>query len=210
MTTRLIRTIAAAGLIGISALSLSGMAHAEVYGDPQGMAGWTVEQSYDDCAIMAAADAIGQMTGVQPDEEEIVAFARNAPSVSRPGDMIYDMSDGDDDPNGGTIFEDLPIVLGHYGVHGKYLDGTGLSALEQVLSNDGAVIVNLNSESIWDIDGDRSIPDHAVVVTGVDTDSGIVHLNDSGTPDGADEQISLETFTAAWQTSGNEMVVVTG
>jgi 2-polyprenyl-3-methyl-5-hydroxy-6-metoxy-1,4-benzoquinol methylase len=46
-------------------------------------------------------------------------------------------------------------------------------------------------------------------VTGVDTDAGIVHLNDSGPENGADEQVSLETFTAAWQTSGNEMVVTT-
>lgn len=210
MITNLIRNVAAVGMVGIAALSLSGVAHAELYGDPDGMAGWMIEQSYDDCAIMASADVIGQITGKQPDEEEIVAFARTTPSVSRPGDMIYDMSEGDDDPNGGTIFEDLPIVLGHYGVHGEFVEGAGLQDLERILGNDGAVMVSLNSETIWDVDGDRTIPDHAVVVTGVDTDAGIVHLNDSGTPDGADEQLSIETFTAAWQASGNEMVAVKG
>ncbi|CAN5755568.1 C39 family peptidase [soil metagenome] len=208
MNTFLIRTVATAGLLGIATLGLSGVAHAEIFGDPYGMAGWTVEQAYNDCAIMAAADVIGQMTGTAPAEDEIVDFAKHTPSVAEPGDMIYDQTDDDDDPNGGTIFEDLPVVLAHYGVHGTYMDGASLHALEQVLGNDGAVIVNVNAESIWDVDGDRTKSDHALVVTGVDTDAGIVHLNDSGTPDGADEQVGIDTFSAAWQTSGNEMVAV--
>jgi hypothetical protein len=79
-------------------------------------------------------------------------------------------------------------------------------SIEQVLSRGGAVIVDLNSESIWDVDGDRTIADHAVVVTGIDTTVGVVHLNDSGTADGADEQVTMEVFEAAWSTSGNQMV----
>lgn len=203
------RTIVTVGLVGIATLGLSGVAHAEIFGDPDGMAGWHVEQTYNDCAIMAAADVIGQMTGDAPDEDEIVDFARNTPSVSRPGDMIFDMAEYDGDPDGGTIFDDLPIVLSHYGVSSRHVDGASLGALERVLGNDGAVIVSLNSESIWNLDGDRSVANHALVVTGVDTDAGVVHLNDSGTSDGADEQVSIDTFTAAWQTSGNEMVVTT-
>ncbi|MBO0678150.1 C39 family peptidase [Mycolicibacterium sp. S2-37] len=206
MNTTFIRTVAAAGLVGATALGLSGLAHAEMFGDPDGMAGWTVAQSYDDCAIMSAADVIGQMTGDAPEEDDIVAFAAKTPSVSRPGDMVYDMATYDGDPNAGSIFEDLPIVLEHYGVHSRYVDGASLGALEQVLGNDGAVVVSLNAETIWHTDGDRTVHDHAVVVTGVDTDTGVVHLNDSGTQDGADEQVSIDTFTTAWQTSGNAMV----
>lgn len=209
MNKTTIRTVAAAGLIGFATLGLAGVAHAETIGDPSGMAGWTERQAYNDCAIMAAADVIGQMTGNAPQEDDIVGFAQHTPSVSRPGDMIFDMAQFDDDPNGGTIFEDLPIVLAHYGVGGKYVDGASLGGLEQVLRDNGAVIVNLNAESIWNTDGDRTVADHAVVVTGVDTDAGVVHLNDSGADDGADEQVSIDTFTAAWQTSGNEMVVTT-
>ncbi|CAN5177930.1 C39 family peptidase [soil metagenome] len=208
MKTTFIRTIATTGLIGIAALGLSGIAHAETFGDPYGMAGWTVEQAYNDCALMAAADVIGQMTGTAPDEEEIIAFAKNTPSVAQPGDMIYDQTDDEDDPKAGTIFEDLPIVLAHYGIQGRYVEGASLRSLEQILGHDGAVIVSVNAESIWDVDGDRTMSNHALVVTGIDTDEGIVHLNDSGTEDGADEQVSLDTFTAAWQTGDNEMVVV--
>lgn len=208
MNKTLIRTAAAAGLIG-AAIGLSGVAHAATFGDPADMAGWWTEQSYNNCAIMAAADVIGQMTGNEPAEDEIDAYALNTPSVSEPGNMIYREGDPDTDPNVGTAFADLPIVLGHYGVAAKYVDGASLGALEQVLGNDGAVIVTLNAEMVWDTDGDRSQSDHAVVVTGVDTDAGIVHLNDSGTEDGSDEQLSIDEFLAAWQTGGNEMVVTT-
>jgi hypothetical protein len=206
MKTTIVRTIATASLAGFAALSLSGVAHAEMFGDPDGMAGWTTRQAYNDCAIMAAADVIGQMTGEEPAEDDIVAYASKTPSVSRPGDWIYDNEDDGHGHTAGSIFEDLPIVLAHYGVAGKYVDGASLASLEQVLGRGGAVIVNLNSETIWDVDGDRSVPDHALVVTGVDTDAGVVHLNDSGTDDGADEQVSIGTFTAAWKTSGNEMI----
>ena len=41
-----------------------------------------------------------------------------------------------------------------------------------------------------------------------DTAKGVVHLNDSGTPDGRDEQIPLALFMKAWDSS-NELMVVT-
>jgi hypothetical protein len=199
-------TIAAAALIGVG-LGLSGVAHAETVGDPDDMAGWHTAQNYDDCALMSAADVVGQMTGDAPSEEEIIDYAQSTPSVAEPGDMIYHQGVTDDDPDAGTVFKDLPIVLAHYGVEGHYVGGSNMDALMGVLRDGGAVIVNLNSQYIWGGDGQKTEPDHALVVTGVDTDNGIVHMNDSGSEDGANEQVSIDTFTAAWQTSGNEMVV---
>ena len=203
------RNLLAASLIGGAAIGLSGVAHAETYGDPDGMAGWQIAQAYNDCAIMAAADVIGQMTGNEPAEDEIVNYAANTRSVSRPSDMIFRFDKFDGDPDGGTVFADLPVVLGHYGVSSKFIENASLGSIEQALANGGAVIVNLNAELIWDSEGDRTESDHALVVTGVDTDNGIVHLNDSGGDDGADEQVSIKTFKASWATSGNEMVVAT-
>jgi len=208
MTNNAIR-IAAAGLIGAAAISLAGVAHADEFGDPDGAAAYWAEQSYDDCAIMSAADVVGQMTGTAPSEEEITSWAKTQPSVSEPGDMIYEHSDDPDDPNAGSIFKDLPIVLDHYGVPAKYVGGSTLPALQDVLGRQGAVIVNLNGETIWNVDGDRSQADHALVVTGVNTDTGMVHLNDSGDENGANSQVTIDTFLAAWQTSGNEMVMTT-
>lgn len=41
----------------------------------------------------------------------------------------------------------------------------------------------------------------------VDTGKGIVHLNDSGSKDGRDEQIPMAMFVKAWATSHNFMSV---
>ncbi|WP_422746182.1 C39 family peptidase [Mycobacterium sp. WMMD1722] len=201
--------LAAAGCIAAAAIGLAGMARADQFGDPEGAAEYWREQSYDDCAMMAAADVVGQMTGTAPTEEEITSWAKTVPSVAEPGDMIYDQSDDPNDPNAGSIFKDLPIVLDHYGVPAQYVGGSNFEALKGVLGRQGAVIVNLNGETIWDVPGDRSQADHALVVTGVNTDTNTVHLNDSGAEDGANEQVPIETFLAAWQTSGNEMVMTT-
>ena len=69
------------------------------------------------------------------------------------------------------------------------------------------MIVSLNAEMIWhqpDRDQGRAtatrVSDHAVVVTGVDTANGVVHLNDSGNPEGRDEQIPMALFVKAWAT----------
>ena len=69
----------------------------------------------------------------------------------------------------------------------------------------------LNGETIWNYpagQGNRTQADHAVVVTGVDTRTDIVHLNDSGIATGRNEQIPMATFTQAWAT-GNDQLIVT-
>ncbi|CNL22119.1 putative secreted protein [Mycobacterium tuberculosis] len=48
-----------------------------------------------------------------------------------------------------------------------------------------------------------------MVVTGIDTRAGMVHLNDTGSSVGRDEQVSVATFEQAWATSNN-FAVVTG
>ena len=86
-----------------------------------------------------------------------------------------------------------------------------MESLEQLLGSGHAVIVGLNAEMIWNqpVDG-QARADHAVVVTGVDTAKGIVHLNDSGNPKGRDEQIPMAVFVKAWATSHNSMTVTQG
>ncbi len=49
--------------------------------------------------------------------------------------------------------------------------------------------------------------DHAVVVTGVDTAAGIVHLNDSDSHTGRDEQVPIDTFIQSWASSDNQLTV---
>jgi len=150
------------------------------------------------CGEMAVADVIGQITGHEPSEAEITAAAGNIPSVSHPG-PIYRAADK-------TKNSDLPVLLAHYGVQAATVH-TNTDALEQDLDQGHKVIVGLNDRTIWNKPGDRSTENHFVVVTGIDTKAGLVHLNDSGSRAGRDEQVPIATFEAAWKTSDNFAVV---
>ncbi|BBY23909.1 C39 family peptidase [Mycobacterium stomatepiae] len=207
----------------------TGLAHADdtstagMYGDPITAAAFWKPQTYDDCALMAAADVVGEVTGHPVSEQEIIALAQQLPSQSHPG-SIYTIPKNTGDPNSGqgTSPEDLPLLLAHYGVTAKLTNtsdapttgvSTGVAALKQYLASGRKVIVEVNGEMIWgqpvdakDKNGQPS-SDHAVVVTGIDVVNSQVHMNDSGADGGANETVSLDLFTRAWATSDDEMIV---
>ena len=77
------------------------------------------------------------------------------------------------------------------------------------------MIASVNAELIWhepveekDKRGNAK-HDHTVVVTGVDTGTDVVHLNDSGSREGRDYQIPLVLFVQAWNASDDLMVATT-
>jgi Peptidase_C39 like family len=187
-----------------------------MYGNPTAAAPYWVEQKYDDCALMAVADVVGQITGHEPTEQDMITLAENTPSKSHPG-SVYMLPSNPKDPNSGmgTDPADISLLLAHYNIQSTTTDdenssrgATGIEALEQALSAGKGVIVGVNAETLWNSpDGQRNEADHAAVVTGIDTKNGIVHLNDSGTPDGRDEQVPLSTFMKAWKTSDYQMTV---
>lgn len=215
----------AAGAVALGLASPADAAAGTMYGDPAAAAKYWRQQTYDDCVLMSAADVIGQVTGREPSERAIIKVAQSTPSVVHPGSIYTKPADAEHPNSGmGTSVADIPTLLAHYGVDAVITDedhatatgvATGMAALEQYLGSGHAVIVSINAEMIWgqpveetDSAGNpRS--DHAVVVTGVDTENGIVHLNDSGTPTGRDEQIPMETFVEAWATSHDFMAVTT-
>ncbi len=223
-------TLAACG--AVLAVSLAtGTAEAAnngpLYGDPTAAAPYWRHQTLDDCAIMSAADVVGQLTGHEPSEHAIVKVAQKTPSKTHSGSIYIPPADKDNPNSGeGTNARDLPELLAHYGVNAKWTDkqyaaqtgvATGLEALEQQLGAGHKVIVILNAETIWGKPAkklhDGNLPgDHAVVVTGVDTAAGIVHLNDSGPETGRDEQVRIDVFMTAWAAedevgSEQEMIV---
>jgi predicted double-glycine peptidase len=184
-----------------AAVGFAGSAEAAVgmHGDPAAAAPyWRYQQQDYDCGEMAVADVIGQITGHEPSENQITAAAAKIPSVSHPG-PIYD-------PAGKTSNRDLPVLLAHYGIPADGVH-TGTDALAQDLDRGRKVIVGLNDKIIWDEPGNRTKENHFVVVIGIDTKAGVVHLNDSGVKAGRDEQVSIATFEAAWNTSDNFAVV---
>ena len=221
------KTTTFAVVAGAVALGLAGPADAAagtMYGDPVAAAKYWRYQKYDDCVLMSSADVIGQVTGKEPSERSVIKKAQSTPSAVHPGSIYVKPADTKNPNSGmGTSVADVPTLLAQYKVDAVITDKdhaaktgvpAGMEGLEQQLGAGHKVIVSLNAELIWhqpveekDKNGNpRS--DHAVVVTGVDTANGVVHLNDSGTPKGRDEQIPLQLFVQAWDTS-NELMVVT-
>jgi hypothetical protein len=194
----------AAGVV--APCGFAGAAHAApdpqnggMHGDPAAAAPyWRYQQQDLDCGEMAVADVIGQITGNEPSEQEITATAGNIPSTRHAG-PIYN-------PSGRTSNHDLPVLLAHYGIQSDGTE-TNLGALERALDQGHKVIAGVNDRTIWNTSGDRSQENHFVVVTGIDTKAGVVHLNDTGAKAGRDEQVPLATFETAWATSGNFAVV---
>jgi hypothetical protein len=232
-TARAVAAAAIIGTAGISAvagigLGLAGTASATpyvqsgqtagMYGDPEAAAKYWQLQHYDDCALMSVAEVVGQITGDLPSEAQMIKLGEKTPSETHPGSIYMRPADSSNPNSGqGTSPTDIVVLLEKLDVHGVQTDAdhqdetgvaTGLEALEKYLAQGHAVIVGVNAETIWDSeDGQRTKPDHALVVTGVDTKKGIVHLNDSGTKNGKDEQVSIATFMKAWQTSGYTMII---
>ncbi len=213
-----------------AAVVLAGTAHATpvvpgqsnspaLHGNPTAAAPYWRHQTLDDCALMATADVVGQLSGHEPSEHAIIRLAQETPSQAHAG-SVYIPPTNKHDPNSGngTDPDDIPVLLAHYHLHGTATDAahsaktgvpTGEDALIHDLDANDKIIVGLNAETIWHQSGDHTTANHAVVVTGIDTARNIVHLNDSGTPSGRDEQIDLNTFLAAWKTSDDFMIVAT-
>jgi hypothetical protein len=230
------RTAGAAVLVGAAALGLTmGTAHAApgapdppsgegtLYGDPAAAAPfWRYQQYDDDCVPVAVADVVGELTGHQPSEQAIIKVAQTTPSTVHSGPIYTKPKKRK--PGSGTSFEDEPALLAHYGIPGVDTDKesaaktgvpTGMTALEQELAKGRKVIVAVNAELIWREPVEDKTSDgqpesnHAVVVTGVDTASAIVHLNDPGSEDGRDEQVPTDVFIRSWDSSDDEMTVTT-
>jgi hypothetical protein len=213
---------ALATMVGAAALAwsigLASTASAELYGDPDTAARYWQPQHYDNCSLMAVADVVGQLSGEPVSERQIINVAENTPSQAHPGSIYIKPSDVNDPNSGqGTDSRDVVVLLDQFGIPAVITDEeladqpggipTGMDALAGYLDDGHKVIVGVNAETIWGVDGDRTYADHAVVVTGIDTTEHVVHLNDSGIADGSDEQVPIETFAAAWATSNNAMVV---
>ncbi|ORW72188.1 C39 family peptidase [Mycobacterium saskatchewanense] len=220
---RAVTVAAAAGVIALGSATPAGAASGTMYGDPAAAAQWWRHQKYDDCVIMSSADLVGQLTGREPSEGAIIKEAQSTPSAIHPG-SIYIKPSNTKDPNSGqgTVFGDVPTLLEQYKIDAVISDKdhaaksgipAGIEGVEHLLGTGHAVMVSVNAEMIWgqpietEDDNGNPVSDHAVVVTGVDTANNVVHINDSGSPKGRDEQIPMALFVKAWDTS-NELVVV--
>jgi hypothetical protein len=223
------RTVAVVAFVGMASVPLvsgchsttastssrsSAAASTGVYGDPAAVAKYWRQQSLEDnCGLMSVADVVGEITGNEPTEQQMITLAQNTPSGTNPGPIYASSTDPSHaDGNGGVEMADLVVLLDHYGVKSAmywtaHPETTGLPALQQYLRVGRKAIAWVNSAVIWNTSDQRTKADHYLVVTGIDTNKKIVHLNDPGA-DHPDEQVSITTFTNAWRT-GEESIVVT-
>jgi hypothetical protein len=163
---------------------------------------------------MSVADVVGELTGNQPTEQQMITLAQNTPSGTNPGPIYAPSNDPSHaGANGGVEMADLVVLLDHYGIKSVmawtkgHPEQTGMPAVQQDLAGNRKVIAWVNSAVIWNTSDQRTKADHYLVVTGIDTNKDMVHLNDPGA-DHADEQVPTATFVTAWQT-GEESIVVT-
>jgi len=194
----------------------------ELIGDPTAADHYYETQTQpEDCVEMSVADIVGQDTGHEPTESQVDTLAQHTPST-----VNLNPATGQPEPAynpaTGTDLQDAPELLAHYHVSATYVDdttatasgapGTGIDALEQDLAAGDKVIAGVDGPYIWNAIGDGPAiddghADHGVVVTGIDTTKGIVYLNDSGVPNGGEEEVPIQVFENAWGTSGDAMVV---
>jgi hypothetical protein len=203
MFTGMTRTVGVATLLTAAAVGLAPGAHADgqMYGDPEAAAPYWRYQHQQDCGLMAVADVIGQLNGREPSQIGMELRGIFTKSESHRGDVYH---------FDGTSPQDMVLLLQKHGIESDLTTGNSMGTLERDLAGGHKVIAALNAETIWNYpagNGDRTTPDHAVVVTGVDTGTNIVHVNDSGTPDGRNEQIPMATFSQAWTTSDDLLIV---
>ncbi len=185
-----------------------------VYGDPDAAAKYWQQQSLEDnCGLASVADVVGEVTGHAPTEKQIIKLAQSTPSVIRDGPIYLPTGDpGHEGDNGGIDMADAVVLLEHYGIkshmtYDKHPEEVGLPKLEEYLGANRKVIAWVNSGTILDTNDQRTAPDHFLVVTGIDTNNDIVHLNDPYA-DHANTTFSIAKFMTAWKI-GQESIVIT-
>ncbi|TSE02114.1 hypothetical protein FOS14_01660 [Skermania sp. ID1734] len=219
--SRFVRAAAGAALVGaVASAAFAGAASAEtdhapvstVYGDPISAAQhWRLQHRDSDCAEMAVADVVGEITGRQPSEREILSVAQRLPSTVDGGPVYQDTDTAT--RKAGTSPKDLPELLSYYGIGATYTDRNLPGAPDSVvdlardLEGGQKVIVGVNAEMLWHQPGNRTHADHAVVVTGIDLTRRVVYLNDSGIRTGRVEAIPMSVFVASWATSDDAAVI---
>ncbi|MCQ4120944.1 hypothetical protein [Rhodococcus tibetensis] len=227
----LTRSAVVSALIGLAALGYVEAANAAapaaaasstvsvstMIGDPAESVRYWQRQHFSDCAEMAVASIVGDLTGYLPSEREILGIAQTTPSTVRQGPIFDPDVRRKDDPSpagpaaGGTQPADIPVLFAAYNIDSVVSQTpnpeAAIEGVMRALASGHRVVAILDSDTIWNISGDRTRPDHAVSVIGIDTATATVYLNDSGIDEGRGAAIPVDVFAAAWATSDHLMVV---
>lgn len=165
-------------------------------------AAWSADWFYQEfdgaCGPSSIAQVVSEYTGLDiSDPQQLVDRA-----------LELGLFLGDDSSNGMTT-DALEILMEDQGVP-CHLEYSSIDDLAAKLSDGYGVIAMVDSGEIW-YPGEEviedDIPDHALVVAGIDEVRGVVILSDPGTPDGNQMEVPIEQFADAWADSDCQMLV---
>src|SRR5690606_5770719 len=138
-----------------------------------------------DCLPTSVSMVLTEITGSEVPQGELVDLANELELLG---------------PDGMTI-EGGVQLLEHYGVDAEATTGS-VDDLRTMLDEGRPVIIGLDADDLYGAgDGPFEsdlVSGHAVVITGIDDEAGVVYINDPGFPDGAGVAIPLEDFEDAW------------
>ncbi|MFN8021083.1 MAG: C39 family peptidase [Acidimicrobiales bacterium] len=166
-----------------------------VHGDPMAEVPYHQAQvGPNDCLPTSVAMVLSEATGVEVPQGDVVDLANQLGLLGPTGMSL----------EGGVA------LLDHWGVDADVRTGT-IDDLRTLLDQGTPVIIGLDADDLYG-QGDQPFADdltsgHAVVITGIDDEAGVVYVNDPGFPDGAGVAVSISEFEDAWVDSGNSMIV---
>lgn len=175
----------------------------DVFGLPaDDAARWFAQAENGLCVPASIAQVVAEFSGLEITDEAV--FAQRAIEMG----FLTPESDG----WSGMSLEQGEALIESFGVEATVTTG-GLDSLALYLDQGYDVIVGIDSSEVWEgIDDDTTpegvVADHAVVVTGIDLERGVVILSDPGNPDAGNmEEVRISRFLDAWDDADREMLV---
>lgn len=170
-----------------------------VYGNPEAAADrWFAQEENGYCLPAAMTQVISEALDIDLTDESAVVEAM--------GELGIEFNP----PHSGMTMSEGERVLEHFGVDTAHLEGLTTNDLARYLDDGHSVILAVDSNDYWQgVDSDDQA-DHAVVLTGIDTDKGVVILSDTGAAgDGSQYEVPLDVFDEAWAETGGQALVTT-
>ncbi|GAA2124778.1 hypothetical protein [Nocardioides bigeumensis] len=171
----------------------------QLVGDPTGDAEHWFEQAVNGfCVPASVAQIVSEYTGVHYEDEQAFVEQANELHVFVVG------------PDGvpGVGIDGAEKMLDAAGVPATMVEGGGMESLVTWLDEGRRVLAGVDSGEIWyGEDAEDNAADHAIVVTGVDLERGVVIVSDPGDPEGNQKEYPVELFEDAWEDSNFAAVV---
>lgn len=167
-------------------------------GNPATDAMYYHAQTYSDTCAVVAQQGILKEFNIELTETQLREIAQKS---------------GWYNPGGGTPINEVGSLLEDFGVGVHQVSEANIHDLIRELQLGHKVIVGLDANEIWEPNENMNplnwwrseLPDagHAIWLTGIDLDEGLVYMNDSGVPDGQAKAVSIPDFLNAWEDFGN-------